>query len=74
MHSDPETVQRFWSEIEEDRERALEEDVEGKAGRVELADLKSSLYGATIEGGWPKPIVLAHEPSEEVCIISYDLQ
>jgi hypothetical protein len=28
--------------------------------------LKKAFYGATIEGGWPKPIVLHLDPSPEV--------
>lgn len=63
MHSDPGTIHRFKTQIKEEAEDARK----GRnGGRVELADLKSSLYGATIEGGWPKPIVLAHDPSDEV--------
>ncbi|KAK5088469.1 hypothetical protein LTR05_002687 [Lithohypha guttulata] len=61
MHSDPDTILNFRRDIEEDVEAARK----GK-GTVSLCDLKSSLYGATIEGGWPKPIVLAHEPSDEL--------
>ena len=33
---------------------------------AELPDFKSACYGATIDGGWPKPIVLHHDHSEEV--------
>ena len=36
------------------------------AASAELPDLKSAFYGATIEGGWPKPIVLHLDPSPEV--------
>jgi imidazolonepropionase-like amidohydrolase len=36
------------------------------AASAELPDLKSAFYGATIEGGWPKPILLHHDPSPEV--------
>lgn len=65
MHSDPGTIHRFKAQIKEESEEARK----GRnGGRVELTDLKSSLYGATIEGGWPKPIVLAHDPSEEVSL------
>lgn len=38
----------------------------GKKGRVTMSDLKSSHLGATIDGGWPKPIVLTGDPSPEV--------
>ena len=31
-----------------------------------LPDLKSACYAATIDGGWPKPIVLDHDDSEQV--------
>lgn len=66
MHSDPGTIHRFKTEVKEETEEAKK----GKnAGKVEMADLKSSLYGATIQGGWPKPIVLAHDPSEEVSFL-----
>ena len=61
MHSDPDTIHKFKAEIKEEDEKALA----GK-GSITKCDLKSSLYGATIEGGWPKPIVLAHDPTEEV--------
>jgi len=33
---------------------------------VALSDLKSSLFGATIDGGWPAPIVLSHNPTDEL--------
>lgn len=63
MHSDLNTIHTFKAQIKAEAEGARK----GRnGGRVELTDLKSSLYGATIEGGWPKPIVLAHNPSEEV--------
>jgi hypothetical protein len=39
---------------------------EACAASVELPDLKSAFYGATIEGGWPKPILLTLDPSPEV--------
>lgn len=64
MHSDIQTIHNFKAQIKQESEEARK----GRnGGRVQLADLKSSLYGATIEGGWPKPIVLAHDPTEEVC-------
>lgn len=31
-----------------------------------LPDIKSACYAATINGGWPKPIVLHHDDSEQV--------
>ena len=51
MHNNPEDVKRLKAEC---------------AKSAELPDLKSACYGATIDGGWPKPIVLHHDPSEEV--------
>lgn len=41
------------------------------SGTVTLSDLKSSLLGATIEGGWPKPIVLSGHPTPEVNTLVY---
>jgi dihydroorotase-like cyclic amidohydrolase len=60
MHSDVETVHKHRARIAEDLKQAE------KSGALTMSDLKSSLLGATIEGGWPKPIVLGHDPSEEV--------
>jgi dihydroorotase-like cyclic amidohydrolase len=61
MHCDPATVEKLRAEIADDiyRARNFQE-------KVTLSDLKSSLYAATIDGGWPKSIVLGHNPSEEV--------
>ena len=61
MFSDTETVQARRAEIKKDLEEAK---ASGK--NVTMSDLKSCLYAATIEGGWPKPIVLGHHPTEEV--------
>ena|ERR1700753_3626455 len=63
MHSDPPCVEKLRAQIKQDLERARKD---GPQGRVRLSDLKSSLLGATIPGGWPKPIVLGHNPSDEV--------
>ena len=63
MHSDPAIVYEFRRRITEDLLQARHEGLEG---RITMADLKSSLLGATIESGHPKPFVLSHEPSEEV--------
>jgi dihydroorotase-like cyclic amidohydrolase len=60
MHTDPPTIERLRNEVLEDYKTAE------KSGVVELSDLKSSLLGATIEGGWPKPIVLGHDPTDRV--------
>lgn len=62
MHSDPPTVRKRWAAIADDIHQARTSN-----GTVSLSDLKSCLFGATIEGGWPKPIVLGHNPSDEVC-------
>ncbi|OAG40605.1 hypothetical protein AYO21_05101 [Fonsecaea monophora] len=61
MHSDLSMVQRWRKAIAEELAQAKR-----AGGTVALSDLKSSLYGATIEGGWPKPIVLSGHPTEEV--------
>lgn len=61
MHSDPATVIKHRKVIAEELAQARKSN-----GTVTMSDLKSSLYGATIEGGWPKPIVLGHDPTEEV--------
>jgi len=41
---------------------------------MEMVDIKSSLLGVTIEGGWPKPIVLAHDPADSVSPNSNSLE
>ena len=59
MHSDPPSVKNLQA-------RAAEELVQcRKTGTgVTMSDLKSSHFGATIEGGWPKPVVLASHPGD----------
>ena len=42
--------------------------------RKDVADFKSACFGATIEHGWPAPVVLAADSSEEVSSSSWDLQ
>ena len=61
MHSDLGSVNKWRKAIAEE-----EAEAQKPGGTVTLSDLKSSLYGATIAGGWPKPIVLSNHPSEEV--------
>ncbi|EXJ78057.1 hypothetical protein A1O3_09218 [Capronia epimyces CBS 606.96] len=61
MHSDPDSVHKWREEIADELAKAR-----SSKGTVTLSDLKSSLYGATIEGGWPKPIVLGPHPSDEL--------
>ena len=63
MHSPAESAQGLQQTAKAELDAARKV---GKAGRVSMADLKSSHLGATIDGGWPKPIVLSGHPSEEV--------
>lgn len=62
MFSDLEAVERYRGWLAQEKAEG------GSVGdHVEvLPDLKTSLYGATIEGGWPKPIVLGRDPKPEV--------
>lgn len=62
MHSDPDTVHKFWALLESELHEALQA---GTAGRVTQSDLKSSLYAATIDNGWPKAITLPQDASPE---------
>ena len=34
--------------------------------RKDVADFKAAVYGATIDQGWPSPVVSLHDKSEEV--------
>lgn len=63
MHSDTETVWDHQKRVKEELNRAKQD---GNSGRVTMASLKSAHLGATIEGGWPKPIVLAGHATDEV--------
>jgi dihydroorotase-like cyclic amidohydrolase len=63
MHAPAESAQGLQAEVKAELEQARKA---GKDGRVTMADLKSSHLGATIDGGWPKPIVLAGHPTPEV--------
>lgn len=67
MHSDRETVWDHQQRIQDEVDKARKG---GKASRVTMASLKSAHLGATIDGGWPKPIVLANHPTDEVCAYS----
>ncbi|KEF63604.1 uncharacterized protein A1O9_01582 [Exophiala aquamarina CBS 119918] len=60
MHCDPAIVEKLGAEIADDIYRARKLDF-----KITLSDLKSALYAATIDGGWPKSIVLGHDPSAE---------
>jgi dihydroorotase-like cyclic amidohydrolase len=66
MHAPAESAQGLQAEVKAELEQARKA---GKDGRVTMADLKSSHLGATIDGGWPKPIVLAGHPTPEVCCL-----
>jgi dihydroorotase-like cyclic amidohydrolase len=70
MHSDLSWVTELRQKIKEETER--EKDKKGGEGKVTLPDLKSALLGATIEGGWPKPIVLGHNPDQKVGLAFVD--
>ncbi|KAJ9615067.1 hypothetical protein H2200_001141 [Cladophialophora chaetospira] len=61
MHSDLGSVDTHRKSIANELAEARK-----SGGTVTLSDLKSSLLGATIEGGWPKPIVLSGHPTEDV--------
>ncbi|RMD41614.1 hypothetical protein DV735_g3526, partial [Chaetothyriales sp. CBS 134920] len=63
MHTDPEVVHTLQQGVRADLEQARKL---GAAGRVTFSDLKSSHLGATIKGGWPKPVVLGHNPTEKI--------
>ena len=63
MHSDPAVIQQRRAAIADEVSRAR---AAGASGRVALTDLKSSLFGATIAGGWPRQIVLSEGETEEV--------
>lgn len=63
MHSPADQIHALWAQVKDDLEQART----GKKSKIELADMKSGLLGATIKGGWPKPIVLGHNPTDEVC-------
>ena len=61
MHSDLDSVNNLRKAIADELSQAKQSN-----GTVTLSDLKSCLLGATIEGGWPKPIVMSGHPTEEV--------
>ncbi|MCJ1445777.1 MAG: hypothetical protein MMC23_006282 [Stictis urceolatum] len=63
MHSDPAVIQQRRAAIADEVSRAR---AAGASGRVALTDLKSSLFGATIAGGWPRQIVLSEGETEEL--------
>jgi dihydroorotase-like cyclic amidohydrolase len=68
MHSDPDTVYEHQRNERSDVENARKK---GKDGRVTRASVKSAHYAATIEGGWPVPIVMANHPTDEVSPCSH---
>jgi imidazolonepropionase-like amidohydrolase len=61
MFTDTETVHARRSAIAADLAHA-----KSTGSPVTMSDLKSCILAATIEGGWPKPIVLGHDPTEEL--------
>jgi len=61
MHSDLAAVTRWRNLIADDLKQA-----QAGSGSVSLSDLRTALLGATIQGGWPIPIVLGPNPTEEV--------
>lgn len=63
MHSDFEVVSKWRKRIADDLRQAKAE-----GGTVSLSDLKTALLGATIKGGWPGPIVLGPNPTDEVIL------
>jgi hypothetical protein len=59
MFNEPEQVQKLKSLV---------------AGRMDLADFRSSCHAATIEGGWPAPVIMAiAEDKEAVSCFSSSL-
>lgn len=60
MHSPLDAVNTLRKASAEELKQAKQ-----SSGTVTLSDMKSSLLGATIEGGWPKPIVLSGHPTPE---------
>ncbi|RMZ79443.1 hypothetical protein DV738_g3345, partial [Chaetothyriales sp. CBS 135597] len=63
MHTDVEVVHLLQKGVRANLKQARKL---GAAGRVSFSDLKSSHLGATIKDGWPKPIVLGHNPTEKI--------
>ncbi|KAA8642547.1 hypothetical protein EYZ11_004518 [Aspergillus tanneri] len=61
MHCDAACVERRRAQIADDLKQA-----HAGSGRVFVSDLKTSLLGATIKGGWPIPVVLGHNPTDEL--------
>jgi dihydroorotase-like cyclic amidohydrolase len=61
FHSDPYCVENLRDLIKKENSAAK---AKGKDGRVHMADLKTALLAATIQGGWPKPVVLSHHHTD----------
>jgi dihydroorotase-like cyclic amidohydrolase len=70
MHTEPEQVTTLQigekAEVSEARNLLRQ----GKAATISQSNMKSCHLAATIAGGWPKPIVLANHPTEEVSLTS----
>lgn len=61
MHSDLDAVTKWRNRISDELKQAR-----AGSGTVSLSDLRTALLGATIQGGWPGPIVLGPNPTDEV--------
>ncbi|RDA91777.1 hypothetical protein CP533_2841 [Ophiocordyceps camponoti-saundersi (nom. inval.)] len=60
MHSSPDIIHQLRQKVSDGNRMA-----EKGALDLTMADLKSCLWAATIKGGWPKPVVLGPNPSDE---------
>ncbi|PFH58877.1 hypothetical protein XA68_13083 [Ophiocordyceps unilateralis] len=60
MHSSPDIIHKLRQKVSEGKRM-----VENGSLESSMADLKSCLWAATIDGGWPKPVVLGPDPSDE---------
>lgn len=69
FHSDPYCVNNLRDLIREETTAAK---AKGKDGRVHRADLKTALLAATIQGGWPKPVVLSHHHTDPARVRARD--
>ncbi|KAI0975233.1 hypothetical protein F4678DRAFT_320761 [Xylaria arbuscula] len=65
MHTDPETVDRFRQQVASELSATQAQTLSSSQARVTQSDLKSCLFAATVDGGWPKAIVLGPNPSPE---------
>ncbi|VUC30438.1 unnamed protein product [Clonostachys rosea] len=63
MHGMAHDLNQHWQRADQEVAEAKKL---GPSGRVTVSDVKTSLLAATIKGGWPKPIVLGRNPSQEL--------